>query len=496
MILIMEKKRTYIAIDLKSFYASVECQERGLDPLRTNLVVADVSKTEKTICLAVTPALKAYGISGRARLFEVNQKVDAINRERAKNIHYKPFVASSIYADELQNPYIQLEYLAAPPRMATYIEYSTRIYAIYLRYIAKEDIHPYSIDEVFIDATDYLKLYQVSAHDFARQLIQEVLKETGITATAGIGENLFLCKCAMDIVAKHIPADKDGVRIAQLDMYAFRKQLWTHEPLTDFWRIGKGIAKKLNQEGIFTMGDIARCSIGSFYDYYNEDLLYRLFGVNAELLIDHAWGYEPCTMQDIKAYQPTVHSLGIGQVLSRPYTYEEGLTILKEMVEQLSLKLVKNNKDASGIQLMIGYDIDSLDEAYTGEISVDWYGRTLPKAMHASISFPVRTNSAVQIKEKALHVYEEKVSKNLLIRRINIAGIDVQDETQHSYYVQQDLFSPPKEIQLEDPSEKKAQQAILEIQRRYGKNAVVKVMDLQKEATTKERNEQIGGHKA
>ena len=328
----MQTNRTYIAIDLKSFYASCECQERGLDALKTNLVVADASKTDKTICLAVSPSLKKYGISGRARLFEVRAKVKEINEERARKIQHQPFLASSMYDDELKDPYTKLDFLIAPPRMATYIAYSSSIYEIYLRYIAKDDIHVYSIDEVFIDATDYLKIYHMNAYDFARKLIQEVLKETGITATAGIASNLYLCKCAMDIVAKHIPADKDGVRIAELDEYSYRKLLWTHRPLTDFWRVGKGIAKRLENAGILTMGDIARCSVGKYEDDYNEDLLYQMFGINAELLIDHAWGIETCTIKDIKAYRPSNHSCGIGQVLSEPYTYEKGKSLPKRCV--------------------------------------------------------------------------------------------------------------------------------------------------------------------
>ena len=339
----MQKERVYIAIDLKSFYASVECQERGLNPLDANLVVADESRTEKTICLAVSPSLKQMGVSSRPRLFEVIQKVKEINRERMRNIHYRDFEDSSISASELnQNPYLEVSYVTAVPRMALYQEYSNRIYEIYLQYISPDDIHVYSIDEVFIDATDYLRLYHMNAHDFAMKLILEVLRTTGITATAGIAPNMFLCKCAMDIIAKHIPADENGVRIAEVDERSYREKLWTHRPLTDFWRIGRGTARKLEEHGLYTMGDIAGCSIGKFTDYYNEDLLYKLFGVNAELIIDHAWGYEPCTMKDVKNYRPQSSSMGIGQVLHKPYTFESASIIVREMAEALSTLLCHN----------------------------------------------------------------------------------------------------------------------------------------------------------
>lgn len=499
MILNMEKNRTYIAIDLKSFYASVECQERGLDPLNTNLVVADESKTEKTICLAVSPSLKRYGIGGRARLFEVNQKVKQINRERSKNISYKPFTGSSILASELDNdPYLQLEFVAAMPQMALYIEYSTMIYNIYLRYVAKEDIHVYSIDEVFIDATDYLKLYELSAHDFSRKLIQEVLKETGITATAGIGTNMFLAKVAMDIVAKHIPGDKDGVRIAELDEYSFRELLWTHRPLTDFWRIGNGTARKLEKEGIYTMGDIARCSIGGFHDYYNEDLLYKMFGINAELLIDHAWGYESCTMKDIKNYKPTLHSYSVGQVLTSPHDYETTKTVIKEMCEELSLKLIKNHKNTDGLGLYIGYDVSCITDDYDGEVVMDWYGRLMPKSMGGSVSFKQRTSTISSLSKAALYIYESQVNKKLLIRRINLYAPNIKDDSCLDYeFTQTDLFDESTQLpRIDERKEKNVEEAILEIKRRFGKNSIVKGMDLTEGATTLERNKQIGGHKA
>ncbi len=498
MIFCMKKKRTYIAIDLKSFYASVECQLRGLDPLTTNLVVADESKTDKTICLAVSPSLKQYGIGGRARLFEVRQKVRQINQERKEKIHYQKFVGSSMNATELKDPYLELDFLAAPPQMATYIEYSTRIYNIYLRYISKDDIHVYSIDEVFIDVTDYLKIYEMNAHDFARMLIQQVLKETGITATAGIGDNLFLSKVAMDIVAKHIPADRDGVRIAELDEMSYRKLLWTHRPLTDFWRIGKGTENRLAKVGIYTMGDIARCSLGKFTDYYNEDLLYQIFGINAELIIDHAWGYESCTLKDIKAYQPTMHSYNVGQVMTSPHDYESTKIVIKEMCEELSLKLIENHKNTDRIGLMVGYDISSMTDDYEGEVVVDWYGRVLPKQMSGMVVLKQRTSTISMLTKAAMDIYEARINKKLKTRRINLYAPNLKDDSCLEYeFTQTDLFDSSSTLPKVDVTkEKNIEQAILEIKRRYGKNAIVKGMDLTEGATTKQRNEQIGGHKA
>lgn len=494
----MEKQRTYIAIDLKSFYASVECQMRGLDPLRTNLVVADTSRTEKTICLAVSPSLKAYGIPGRARLFEVNQAVDKINRDRAKVIHWKPFTGSSMDSEELkQDKYLELSYLAAVPRMSLYIEFSTKIYQIYLQYIAAEDIHVYSIDEVFIDATDYLKLYGLSAHDFARKLIQEVLSKTGITATAGIAPNMFLCKCAMDIVAKHIPADKDGVRIAELDEQSYRRTLWTHKPLTDFWRVGRGTAARLEKEGIYTMGDIARCSIGKFDDYYNEDLLYKMFGVNAEVLIDHAWGYEPCTMEAIRHYQPNHHSLGIGQVLSCPYDFKQGLLIVKEMTDQLSLDLVKKGKVTDALVLTIGYDTSSLEDGYDGDITTDWYGRTVPKHAHGTVAMGKWTSASHTMRLKMSELYNQIINKHLKIRRVTIAAVNVRNQNESQNFQQGNLFDQKDcHPEKDQTKERKAEEAILAIKQKYGKNAVVRGMDFEDGATTRERNNQIGGHKA
>ena len=508
----MNTQRTYIAIDLKSFYASVECQERGLNALRANLVVADASRTEKTICLAVSPALKKMGISARPRLFEVVQKVNQINQRRMKENGFADFEGSSIYADELMNNQrLKVEYEVAPPRMALYMEYSTRIYQIYLQYVSAQDIHVYSIDEVFIDATDYLKLYHVNAQTFARRLIQDVLRTTGITATAGIAPNMFLCKCAMDIIAKRIPSDENGVRIATLDEQSFRRLLWTHQPLTDFWRIGRGTAVKLEKEGIYTMGDIARCSIGSFEDYYNEDLLFRLFGINAELLIDHAWGYEPCTMADIKAYKPQASSMGIGQVLHRPYTFEEAHTIVKEMADTLAMQLVDKKKVTDCVSLYIGYDMESLEDGtYQGDTITDFYGRQMPKPSGGSIHFPILTSSRDMIVHGLSEVYLKNIRRFMKIRRVNVAAQDIKDEgkAEKTIFVQQDLFSVMDEKQQEKKDmelqavvdelkkERKAQKAILEIQKKYGKNVIMKGMSLQEEATGRERNEQIGGHKS
>lgn len=507
-----QANRIYIAIDLKSFYASVECVERGLDPLTTHLVVADQSRTEKTICLAVSPSLKAYGLSGRARLFEVVQRVEKINRERQRNIHWKDFKRTS-YLDEdvKKDPFVKLGYIIAMPRMAFYLKYSTKIYNIYLRYIAAEDIHIYSIDEVFIDATDYLRIYNLSAHALAMKLIQTVLKETGITATAGIGTNLYLAKVAMDIVAKHIPADRDGVRIAELDEYTYRKKLWAHRPLTDFWRVGRGYAKKLEENGMYTMGDVAKCSIGSFYEKYNEDLLYKLFGINAELLIDHAWGYEPCTMKEIKAYKPAENSMGQGQVLMKPYNNEKGLLIAKEMADVLANDLVSKHLVTNGLVLYVGYDVENLNDPkifdhYNGEITIDWYGRVVPKSAAGSIHFKKPANSSFLLRKAIENLYKEITDTKLLVRRINITCTHTQDETALSTLQgaeQLSLFSEPqkemkieKEVDEELQKEKKMQKAMLEIQNKYGKNAVLRGMDFEEDAMTRNRNEQIGGHKA
>jgi DNA polymerase V len=501
------KERTYIAIDLKSFYASAECALRRLDPLTTNLVVADTSRTEKTICLAVSPSLKAYGISGRARLFEVVAAVKKINQKRLWQTAAGRFKGESTDAVALKNdPDLKLSYLAAKPRMRMYIDISTKIYKIYLKYISPDDIHVYSIDEVFIDATDYLKLYHKDARTFAMSLIQEVLKETGITATAGIGTNMFLCKCAMDIVAKHIPADKDGVRICELNEMEFRKQLWTHRPLTDFWRVGRGIARRLENEGIYTMGDVARCSVGSFEDYYNEDLLYQMLGINAELLIDHAWGWEPTTIKEIKSYQPASNSQGIGQVLMKAYDYEEGLVIVKEMADQLALNLTAKNLYSATIALHIGYDILSAEaDGFDGELVTDWYGRAVPKGVSGNADLKHLTNSSRQFRTAAEQIYRELVNPAYYIRRVQIAALELShsQEALENSYEQTDLFSAPEQKQKraakskkEEEREKKAQETILTIKKKYGSNAAVRGMDFEKGATAMERNEQIGGHKA
>lgn len=490
------ESRTYIAIDLKSFYASVECVERGLDPLTTHLVVADESRTDKTICLAVTPALKSHGVKGRPRLFEVKSEVKKINEARLRNCRKRTFDGESYHELELQrNPNLKLSFICAKPRMAKYMEISTQIYQIYLQYIAPEDIHVYSIDEVFIDATDYLKLYQKDAYTFTRDLIREVLRKTKITATGGIGTNLFLCKCAMDIVAKHIPGDADGVRICALNEEQFRKQLWRHKPLTDFWRVGKGIAKKLEQEGIETMGDVARCSIGGFYDYYNEDLLYRMFGVNAELLIDHAWGYEATTMKDIKAYKPAAHSIGIGQVLSRPYSQEEGLVVLKEMGEDLALRLQSKKLVALSLALTIHFDQEGMEQS-NREVAIDFYGRMVPKPLSTIVHLSKPNALASSFKEAFAKQYLCVTNKNDYIRKLQVSAIDVRN--QDIMVVQQtSLFeTTTKDTREEDEKEKKAQEAILFLQQKYGKNSVLKAVDKKKEATTEERNNQIGGHHA
>lgn len=498
--------KTYIAIDLKSFYASVEAMERGLDPMTTNLLVADLSRTEKTICLAVSPSLKAYGISGRARMFEAIQQVKNANAERLRKAPGRRFTGSSFDDNELKaNPNLSIDYVVAVPRMALYIEYSTRIYDVYLKYIAPEDIHVYSIDEVFIDATAYLKTLNMSAHDFTRMLIKDVLATTGVTATAGIGTNLYLCKVAMDITAKHIPADKDGVRIAELDEMSYRRLLWDHKPLTDFWRVGKGISKKLEQNYMFTMGDVARCSV------YNEDLLYKLFGINAELLIDHAWGWEPCTIADIKAYKPTTNCLSSGQVLHCPYDFEKAKIVLKEMLEALSLDLVEKKLVTDQIVLTVGYDIENLTdakrrEAFKGEIKTDFYGRQIPKHARGTANIGRKTASTRLITDAVLKAYDENVDKKLLIRRINITANRVVPEatlSQTPAPYQLSLFEDYEETEkqkakedAELEKERRIQETLIGIKNKFGKNAILKGLNLQEGATAKDRNEQIGGHKA
>lgn len=497
----------YIAIDLKSFYASVECMERGLDPLKTNLVVADVSRTEKTICLAVSPSLKAYGIPGRARLFEVVQKVREVNRARLGNTSAGAFAGKSHQDDELKkNPDLELDYIAAPPQMAKYMEVSSRIYQTYLTFVAPEDIHVYSIDEVMMDVTDYLKTYRLSARELAGRMIQAVYQATGITATAGIGTNLYLCKVAMDIVAKHVEPDENGVRIASLDEITYRKLLWSHRPLTDFWRVGRGYAKKLEQYGMYTMGDIARCSIGTERDYQNEELLYKLFGVNAELLIDHAWGWEPCTMKEIKAYKPESSSIGSGQVLHCPYTKAKARIIVQEMIDHLVLDLVEKKLMTDQIIVTIGYDVESLrDTSYQGEITIDRYGRKIPKHTHGTVNLSRMTSSTSDIMEKVMDFYDREVSAQLLIRRVNLAANHVEDEKkvkESPQFEQLSLFDmglgtkPDPEEEKKQEKERKLQEAMLSIKQKFGKNAILKGTSLEEGATMIERNSQIGGHKA
>ncbi|MBO4863901.1 MAG: DNA methylase [Eubacterium sp.] len=459
----MEKKRQYIAIDLKSFYASVECFERGLDPLTTNLVVADESRTDKTICLAVSPSLKAYGISGRARLFEVKKTLNDIKKRTGKEI----------------------EFIIAPPRMALYVHYSTLIYNTYLDYISEEDIHVYSIDEVFIDATSYLKNYGMTAHELAITMIRKVLSETGITATAGIGTNMYLAKIAMDIVAKHMDADKDGVRIAELDEMSYRKLLWGHKPITDFWRIGPGTARRLAKLNIFTMGDLARESL------YNEEYLYKLFGIDAEILIDHAWGIEPTLMKDIKNYRTDSKSLSSGQVLKEPYSTADARIIVSEMTEQLVLSMVRKGYLSDSFTLTIGYDRENVDnETYKGEIYADYYGRLVPTPSHGTASFGKPTSSTNLIKDRVLRFYDSIVKPDVTVRRITISANSLREEA--STYVQYDIFTDVKK----EEQEKKLQKAMIEIQDKFGKNAMLKGTDLLDAATTIERNSQIGGHKS
>ena len=476
----------YIAIDLKSFYASVECVERGLDPLDTHLVVADGSRTEKTICLAVSPALKSYGIGGRARLFEVVQRVGAANRQRLDRLADQRFRRKSTSAAELaQHPDWELDYIVATPRMAYYMDYSCRIFDIYCSYISPDDIHVYSIDEVFMDVTHYLEAYHATAHELARRIIGDVLRQTGITATAGIGTNLYLCKVAMDIVAKHTPPDKDGVRIAELDETSYRQRLWNHRPLTDFWRVGHGIAQRLAKHGITTMGQVARQSVR------NEELLYRMFGVNAELLIDHAWGWEPCTMAEIKGYRPTASSLSSGQVLMRPYKADEAALIVREMTDLLALDLVDKKLVTDQLVLHLGYDNTPV-KGYEGPIVADWYGRPTPKPAHGSINLPGATASTALLLKAAMELFQHIVNPDLMVRRIYVVAAHVFPE-EKAIGIQLGLF---EEMPVDLEKERRQQEAILEIRRRFGKNAILKGMNFEEGATTRERNNQIGGHKA
>lgn len=495
-----EESKIYVAIDLKSFYASVECKERGLDPITTNLVVADSSRTEKTICLAVSPALKSYGIPGRARLFEVVQKVKEVNIYRKRKATNRTFTGSSYSDIELKkNKSLELSYIIAPPRMAYYMKYSSKIYNIYLKYFSSDDIYVYSIDEVFIDVTHYLKTYNMRAKELVTKVIQDVYQTTGITATAGIGTNLYLCKIAMDIVAKHAKPDNNGVRIAGLDEMAYRKLLWGHRPLTDFWRVGKGYTKKLEEHGMYTMGDVARMSVK------NEDLLYKLFGVNAELLIDHAWGWENVTIESIKAYRPATNSICSGQVLHCPYNYENTKLIVKEMTELLALDLVERGLVTNQIVLEVGYDVDNLknqaiSSLYNGEITTDKYGRKVPKHAHGTINIDHQTASSKVLTEHIMELYKQIVNKQLLVRRINITVNNVVNENmiKTSDYEQINLFVDYAEVnekRKKEEAEKEIQKAMIGIKSKYGKNAILKGMNLQKEGTTIERNRQIGGHK-
>ena len=498
------ESRTYIAIDLKSFYASVECVARGLDPLTTNLVVADASRTEKTICLAVTPSLKAYGISGRARLFEVVQQVSRVNAERLRHAPGRRFSGIATQDPEVKaDPSKALGYLIAPPRMRHYMEVSSRIYDIYLKYVSSEDIHVYSVDEVFIDATQYLRIYDTNPHDFAMRMIRDVLAATGITATAGIGPNMYLAKIAMDIEAKHNAPDKDGVRIAALDEASYRRKYWTHRPLTDFWRIGKGLAARLEANGMHTLGDVALCSVR------NENLLYKLFGVNAELLIDHAWGWEPCRISDVKGYRPEGHSLSNGQVLSEPYSFSKARTVILEMTDLLVMEMVSKRVVADQMVLTVCYDPESLEVRgaaagsqaaggsaagegdYAGPVVNDWYGRPVPKPAHGSINLGRQTSSTDIILKAVGELFDRIVDRDLLVRRMYIVANHVIPEDEAAG-VQLNLFEEEPDLERE----RSRQEAILKIREKFGKNAILKGMNFEEGATAKDRNKQIGGHKA
>lgn len=509
-----EKEHVYIAIDLKSFYASVECVERGLGPLKTNLVVADKERTNKTICLAVSPSLKAHGLSGRARLFEVVEKVKGINEARRQTAPGRTLKGSSFDDDALKSDAsLALDYIVAPPRMALYMQKSAQIYEIYLKHVAPEDIHVYSIDEVFMDITGYLSVARKSACAFASMLASDVFKATGITATVGIGTNLYLAKVAMDIVAKHMPPGPDGTRIAELDEMGYRKRLWAHKPLTDFWRVGRGISRQLETRGVFTMGDIALCSVASPDAPLNEDDLYSLFGVNAELLIDHAWGFEPCTLKDVKAYRPESNSLGSGQVLQRPYGYEETRVIVREMAEQLSLDLVEKSLITDQVVLTVGYDKTNLDDRerasrYKGEVKIDHFGRCVPKHAHGTKHMGDFTSSSRLLVQAALSIFEEHVDPALLTRRVTITALHVMREEavssipedpseQLNLFVDQDRLDAERAREKEAlDEENRRQKAIIAARKRFGKNAVLKGTNLKEGAMQRQRNKQIGGHRA
>ncbi len=499
-------ERSYIAIDLKSFYASVECVARGLDPLTTNLVVADVSRTDKTICLAVSPSLKAYGIGGRARLFEVQQRLRQVNYERQMKSPSRQLTGKSWFDKELQeHPDWAVDYIAAPPQMAHYVEVSNKIYNIYLRYVAPEDIHVYSIDEVFMDVTNYLRSYKMTPHELTIKMIRDVLKETGITATAGIGTNMYLCKVAMDIVAKKAPADADGVRIAELDEMSYRRQLWDYRPITKFWRVGKGTAERLALYGIDTMGKLARTSLN------NEKLLYQLFGVNAELLIDHAWGWEPCTIEAVKAYRPATNSFSSGQVLQSPYTFKKARVVIREMAEAMALKLVSRRLVTSQLIITVNYDRECLENPdiralYNGEVTKDYYGRLVPKHAHGTVNLKQQTSSSRLIMKAVEELYDSIVNPDLLVRRLNITAANVVSEEMvknKKVPEQLDIFTDYEALNRQREEERKAlekerrmQEAQLKIKQRYGKNAILRGLNFDEGATAIERNKQIGGHKA
>lgn len=496
--------KIYMCIDLKSFYASVECRERNLDPLDTLLLVADESRTDKTICLAVSPSLKALGLGGRCRLFEARQKIKETNYQRKKNINYKPFTGKSYLSSVLnKNPNLELDFICAVPRMKLYMKYSTDIYNVYLKYIAPEDILVYSIDEVFCDITNYLSFYKMTAEELVIKIIEDVYKTTGITATAGIGTNMYLAKVAMDITAKKMKPNKYGVRLATLDEIKYKKELWSHKPLTDFWRVGKGYAKKLEENGMHTMGDVARMSIN------NEDFLFKLFGVNAELLIDHAWGYEPCTIKEAKNFKPSTNSISEGQVLHCPYTYEKTRLIVKEMTDNLVLSLVEKHLKTDQFVLTIGYDIENLTtpeiaRKYKGEITTDAYGRKIPKHSHGTANIDHKTSSTKVITNEVMKLYDRIANPILLSRRLNLTACNlVSEDVENKPIIEQiDLFSNYEEIKkqkeksLEDEiEEKKIQKTLLSIKKKYGKNSILKGMNLEEGATTRDRNKEVGGHR-
>ena len=483
-------EKTYIAIDLKSFYASVECVERGLDPMTTNLLVADAAKTEKTICLAVSPSLKSYGISGRARLFEAIEQVKLANQARKQALGGELVGSSFDDAQLKDNPALAVGYIAAPPRMALYRKYSTDIVKIYFQHVSPEDLYAYSIDEVFIDATAYLRRSGLTAREFARTIIQDVLRQTGITATAGIGPNLYLCKVALDITAKHIPSDKYGVRIAELDEMSYRRQLWMHPKLTDFWMIGGGISERLRRLGLYTMGDVARCSLT------DEEKLYREFGKNAQYIIDQAWGWEPVTIADIKAYRPESTSVSSGQVLQRPYTVSETRIIVREMVDNLVLGLVDQGVMTDQIVLHIGYDIENITSSYTGQIDVDRYGRKVPRHAHGTANLDGYTSSTKRITDKTLALFDRIVNKKLLVRRLTVTANHLLSEQEATPSIEQMTLFEPAQAEQNLERERKMQKAVIGIKSKFGPNAILKGTNLKEGATATERNHTIGGHKA